>query len=207
MTLLVISLVAGPFLFIVPFVYADKPYIPPVIVMDFEDNITYMFDISLDTIPFTDDSWKQVGEIFNVSAKNEAALDLYLNNGEVHNVEVWLLVHNKYNKWIDVLYIVQYDQFCDFDGDGDVDGQDIKIVANANSQPDLYEWRLDLNQDFYITDEDVNIANSFKGESAQWLTLPISGDPVYARYFNHPDYNRWYVATQLAHFSGFGIRR
>jgi hypothetical protein len=210
MTLLAIFLAIGPFLFVVPSVVAVTA--PDVIVFIDNEDRTYDFTITITSIPFDDGSWTQVGNIYDISANDPIALENELNGDNVvHNVTVLLLVENKYKKWVNELHIIQYAAFCDYNNDTFVDAEDIKLISRANSQPDRYEWRFDLNLDGVITSEDIAIAHTFLGPAEeQWVTLPLSKDPAG---HEHVDtvflsaYNRWYVITQLAHFSGFGIRR
>jgi hypothetical protein len=230
MTLLMISLVAGPFLFIVPSVYAAKPIPPPTVIVRIDANEldpglispegnpwTDWFVITLldlDDIPFPDPSWKSLGDIYDVTVDSTlpdpndpnvpsyaTKLDAYLNDGQQHEVEILLLLANKYKNKLDGLYIIQYAQFCDFDGDGEVTGHDSRMISTHMNNPGTYKWEYDLNYDGDITPADIHIADTFKGTFEQWITLPIPSERL-AIIDSNP-----YLIAELWHFSGFGIRR
>jgi hypothetical protein len=188
-----------------PVVYAGKPVKPdppPLAIVMFNDEdastiidpLTGELKYNVTVTPLDDklpDDWNQIGKVYEITVDPLPT--------EPTVVEVWILLPTKYQHGNKEVTIVQFGLPADFDVDGDVDGQDIKLIANANSQPDLYEWRFDLDQSGYITDEDVSIANYYKGWSPFWDALPTIKE------YNE-DYNEWYALAPLWHFSRFGIR-
>jgi hypothetical protein len=215
LTLLVILFAVGSMLFIVPSVSADKPAIDPVLVRidgslttEVEDLYPLQpwndfFIITLKDIPFTDPSWKLVGDIYDVTVNPlyKDFLDSQISDGGTHDVEILLLIANKYKNNPEGLFIVQYAQFCDFDGDGEVTGHDTRLISNYMNNPGAYLWTYDLDQDGDIDPDDIHIADSFKGTYEQWITLPIPPTRI-AIIDSNP-----YLIADLWHFSGFGIRR
>lgn len=210
MSLLVLLLAIGPLLFVVPTVVAAKPDVDPVLIRvdgslvdDSGVPWTEWFDINPADIPFTDPTWKQVGDIYDVTVKEayEEALDLYLNDGNTHDVEILLIIANKYKNKPEGLFVVQYAQFCDFDGDGEVTGHDTRMISTHMNNPGTYVWTYDLDQDGDIDTDDIHIADSYKGTYEQWITLPIPPTRI-AIIDSTP-----YLIADLWHFSGWGIRR
>jgi hypothetical protein len=91
------------------------------------------------------------------------------------------------------LCIVQFVLLGDFNGDGVVDGKDIRLIAHANRDR-YYCWRYDLNGDGIITDLDIWIAEANKGQAPQWIPLPTTVEGEY-------------LVAHPRHLSGWGIRR
>ena len=85
---------------------------------------------------------------------------------------------------------------ADVNEDGEVNGTDVSIVANAN--PLDWDPRLNQNDDDVINDEDVNIVNNYIGESV-WEDI-TSGDVVVDE-----DNDLVYVYGLTDHFSIFGV--
>jgi hypothetical protein len=207
MTILVISLVAGPFLFIAPSVYAGNVK-PPKVIVIFEgyeydpndpDPPIYEYvqeDYALDGYTLLDKTRTYTVDVSNVK---------YYGDGDSQGiVTVLLYIPNRYqSKYGELeLGVIQYGVKADVNDDGIVTGEDISLIAGANSQPDLYEWEYDLAAPWgVITNEDVNTANTFKNEQADWIDLGIgTWVPI-------EEWDRYYLAVQVDHLSGFGIRR
>ena len=84
--------------------------------------------------------------------------------------------------------------------DGEVDGDDVSDVANANpSEPGDPEWesRLDINNDLVIDNLDVNIVNNYIGESV-WEDITFEVVVDYGL-------ELVYVYGVTDHFSIFGV--
>ena len=84
----------------------------------------------------------------------------------------------------------------DVNFDGVVDGTDVSIIANAN--PDDYDPNLDLNNDGFVNDEDVGLANHNMGEESVWEQLES---------WVLLEDNLVYVYGVTDHFSVFGVTR
>lgn len=87
---------------------------------------------------------------------------------------------------------------ADVNEDGEVDGTDVSIVANANpSESPNWDPRLNQNDDEVINDEDVNIVNNYIGESV-WENITFRVDLDYVN-------DLVYVYGVTDHFSIFGV--
>jgi hypothetical protein len=206
MTLLVISLAIGPFLFIVPSVYAkpNKPEIPEVIVVFTEDQLKagaqYIWDPYDYEFPT---EWKQVGETYDIIVQQVSVPGPIL---------VRLLVPKRYENRIDkealttTLRVVQYGVKGDVNEDGFVNGDDVSDIAWANKEK-IYVWEYDLAapdgpyKDGIIDEHDIHECNRLKGQTAFW------DDTLVTTVWHDEAIDRYYLEISAGHFSGWGIRR
>jgi hypothetical protein len=69
--------------------------------------------------------------------------------------------------------------YSDVDGDLDVDGTDVSIIANAvntNTQPDWYDPLLDVNNDGEVDSDDIHLVNANKGALLEDITDWVDTD-------------------------------
>ncbi len=72
--------------------------------------------------------------------------------------------------------------YCDVNGDGLVDGDDVSDVANAIKSltpQGLYDANYDPNRDEVLDENDVHLVNEYKGTTLQSLTFWVEGNTLY----------------------------
>lgn len=205
MTLLAISLVVGPFLFIVPSVVAKKP-VPPDPIVWFDDGTgpkEIVAIVEWDPYPLPDE-YKQIGPTYKIIPDPSAVTE----DGIMY---LLLPVPKRYVRLLDdvdeagniPLAIVQYGVLGDVNDDGIVTGDDVSLIANAN-KGQYYVWSYDLERDNTIDELDIHVCNQAMGNTPEgWDEHLIPAESVY----EDPDTGIWYlVLKDVEYFCGWGIR-